>query len=375
MKKIFLFSFTIFLYFLANFYIFYHIYSLLSEQSIILKSIFFLLVFFLPSSFILFLLFSKKLSLPSATILYKISTSWPVVLLYSFLLFLVYDGLLLLNKFGEFIPENFFNNNYGIILILCLVVCIGFYGYRNYFNKRRIYLKLTTNKKLIKPLKIVMISDLHLGYAIQGNELKSWINKINKEQPDLVLIVGDIIDTNVKPLQHFLLEKHFKKIKSRLGIYSCLGNHEYISGITESIDFIKNAGIHLLRDSSILIENSFYIVGRDDRTNSSRKPLNELIKDLDSSKPIIVLDHQPYHLEESELNQVDIQFSGHTHQGQVWPISLITKSIFEKSHGYLKKGNTHIYVSSGIGIWGGRFRIGTNSEYVVVDFLQDSTKN
>jgi uncharacterized protein len=371
MKKFFLLSLIIFLYFLANFYAFNHIYTLVSNLSFLITGIFFFLVFFLPSSFILFLLLSKKLPLVPAIIFYKVSTGWPVILLYSVLFFLVYDGIYLLNRYAGVIPENILESKYNTELILCLVVCICIYGYWNYLNKRRIHLKLSTRKKLTNPLKIIVISDLHLGYGVQKRELLSWINKINKEHPDLVLIVGDIIDTNVTPLKYFKLEKYLKKINSRLGIYSCLGNHEYLSGIADSIDFIKNAGINLLRDSSVLIDTAVYIVGRDDRTNVSRKTLNELIKDLDTSKPIIVLDHQPYHLEESELNQVDVQFSGHTHQGQVWPISLITNSIFEKSHGYLKKGNTHIYVSSGIGIWGGRFRIGTNSEYVVVNLFQD----
>lgn len=371
MIKIFLLSLTIFLYFLANFYVFNHLYTLLSGLSFPITGIFFLLVFFLPLSFILFLLLSKKLPIVPATFFYKVSTGWPIVLIYLVFLFIIYDGLHLLNRYVDFISENILKSKYNIVLILCLVVCICIYGYRNYLNKRRIHLKLSIHKKLTNPLKIIVISDLHLGYAIQKRELISWINKINNEQPDLVLIVGDIIDTNVIPLRYFELEKYLKKIKSRLGIYSCLGNHEYLSGVTDSIDFIKSAGINLLRDSSVLIDTGVYIVGRDDRTNGLRKPLSELIEDLDTSKPIIVLDHQPYHLEESQLNQVDVQFSGHTHQGQVWPISLIANSIFEKSHGYLKKGNTHIYVSSGIGIWGGRFRIGTNSEYVVVDLFQD----
>ena len=242
-----------------------------------ITGIFFFLVLFLPSSFILFLLFSKNLPLRSATFLYKISTGWLVILLYTFLLFLIYDGVKFLNKFWTFIPSDILASNYVILFIICLVAILCLYGYMNYLDKRRIHLKIMTNK-----------------------------TKIN-----------------------------------------------------------------LLRDSSVLIDDSFYLVGRDDRTNINRKSLKELIENLDKTKPILVLDHQPYHLEESEINQVDIQFSGHTHQGQIWPISLLTNALFEKSHGYLKKGNTHYYVSSGIGIWGGRYRIGTYSEYVVIDFVQN----
>ena len=145
-----------------------------------------------------------------------------------------------------------------------------------------------------------------------------------------------------------------------------LGNHEYIFDVSKSINFLNEAGITLLRDSVATVNDDFYIVGRDDMSNPNRKTIARLTESLDKSKPIIMLDHQPYNLDEVEKNGIDLQISGHTHNGQIWPISLITKLIFEKSHGYIKKGNSHIYVSSGIGLWGGKFRIGTNSEYTVI---------
>lgn len=129
---------------------------------------------------------------------------------------------------------------------------------------------------------------------------------------------------------------------------------------------MADANIKLLRDKTVLIDSLFYIVGRDDKTNPHRKNLDQLMTGVDKTKPVFLLDHQPYNLEEAEQNGVDFQFSGHTHRGQVWPISLITDAIYEDSYGSLKKGGTNIYVSSGIGIWGGKFRIGTQSEYVVI---------
>jgi predicted MPP superfamily phosphohydrolase len=146
-----------------------------------------------------------------------------------------------------------------------------------------------------------------------------------------------------------------------------MGNHDYIANANRTIPFIKSTGIHLLRDEAILVDSAIYIVGRDDRSNPHRKPIKEILKGLNTNKPLILLDHQPYHLEEAANAGVDFQFSGHTHRGQVFPINLITDAIYEKSHGYLKKGNTNIYVSSGLGIWGGKFRIGSQSEYVVIN--------
>ena len=264
------------------------------------------------------------------------------------------------------------DNWVGLGFMIGFIALLMFCGYLKYQWKVRVELPIQTYKTvgdstINKSLRIVAISDLHLGYGIGKKEFEEWINTINAENPDIVIIAGDIIDNSVRPLNEGYFAESFRKIKAPLGIYACLGNHEYISGLSQSLDFLNKTGIHLLRDSVSEIDSSFYIVGRDDRSNPGRKPLKELVANLDKSKTIIMLDHQPYNLEESEANGIDFQFSGHTHQGQVWPISLITKKIYERDHGFIKKGNTNIYVSSGIGIWGGKFRIGTQSEYVVVD--------
>ena len=207
-----------------------------------------------------------------------------------------------------------------------------------------------------------------MGYAIGKAELDKWITLINAENPDIVLIAGDITDNHIKPL----IEQNysFENIKSRYGVYACLGNHEYIpneSKITHSLDFLNKAKVTVLRDSAILINDEFYLIGRDDYIVWERKPISELLKTLDVTKPFILLDHQPFNLAEAEKNGIDLQFSGHTHHGQLIPVSWITKLMYEISHGYLRKGNSHFYVSSGIGIWGGKFRIGTQSEYVVIN--------
>jgi len=121
-----------------------------------------------------------------------------------------------------------------------------------------------------------------------------------------------------------------------------------------------------LRDSVCLVDSSFYLIGRDDRTNTKRKSLKELVTGLNVNLPRILMDHQPYHLDEAEKNNIDFQISGHTHNGQFFPGNLFVKKIYELGYGYLKKGNSHFYVSSGLGIWGPQYRIGTESELVVI---------
>lgn len=331
----------------------------------------------------MFLMFSgaiEKMPLNLASISYEIGTSVIFVLLYLVMLFLLLD----LGRLTHLIPKSWlFSNGYTSIGILAMMLAIFGYGNIHYYNKVREAIDIKTDK--VKPIKIVLMSDLHLGYHNRKAEFRRWVDMINAEQPDLILIGGDIIDISVCPLLEENMAEEFHRLKAP--IYACLGNHEYYSGEPKAQQFYKDAGIHLLRDSIVRIGNqsdkngkmgNLVIIGRDDRTNLHRKSIAEIIaqtnandsasaKVIDSKKDFtILLDHQPYHLEEAEQNGIDFQFSGHTHHGQVWPISWITDAIYEDAFGPLQKGKTQYYVSSGMGIWGGKFRIGTRSEYVVL---------
>jgi predicted MPP superfamily phosphohydrolase len=297
--------------------------------------------------------------------MYKIGTSWLFISIYIFLLLLLLELL----RFIHILPEKYMVESWvGFLTLSVTIIIIMTLGYIKYQNKERIELTLNTGKITLKeqPLKIVAVSDMHLGYSIGNDELEKWVDLINREKPDIVLIAGDIIDNSVQPLIEEKTYDILQKLQTKYGVYTVPGNHEYIASIDKSLDFLHKSNIQVLRDSVVLIDDQFYIAGRDDKTNKERKTTGQLIERLDKSKPIILLDHQPYHLEETEENQIDLQFSGHTHRGQIWPFSWVTDVLYEKSHGYLKKGNSHIYVSSGIGVWGGKFCIGTQSEYVVI---------
>ena len=164
------------------------------------------------------------------------------------------------------------------------------------------------------------------------------------------------------------MAEELRNIKTTQGVYAITGNHEYYGENPYATEtYLKTAGITYLRDSSVLVNNSFYIVGRDDKTNTNRKTLKDVMRNVDASKPVILLDHQPFHLNEAQENKVDLQISGHTHNGQFFPGNLFVKGMYELAYGYMKKGTTHYYVSSGLGLWGPQYRIGTQSELVVID--------
>ena len=323
---------------------------------------------------LLFMNFARKFDtypLPVAQSAYEIATSSLIVLMYLVILFLVLD----LGRLFHLIPKAFlFHNGYAALAVFIFIFGIFLYGNLHYYNKVRVPLELKSSKPLPKTYKVVMASDLHIGYHNPRKELARWVDMMNAEQPDFILIAGDIIDGSMRPLIEERMAEEFHRLEAP--VYACLGNHEFYAGHPEAKQFYKDAGIHLLIDEAAVIDSAIVIIGRDDRSNMRRKPLKELVDSLQRSlslskgspltpKYTIVLDHQPYNLDRAEAAGIDFQLSGHTHRGQVWPISWITDRVYECSWGSYQRGNTQFYISSGIGIWGGKFRIGTQSEYIV----------
>ena len=303
---------------------------------------------------------TDRMPMPLAIAVYEIGTSSIIILLYLFMVFLLLD----IGRLLHLLPRTLFYNNWWTVGGIALGMFVLFlYGYLHYQHKHREEIQLSTEKQLSKPMKIVAMSDLHIGYHNRRNELHRWVEMINAEQPDLILIAGDIIDGSMRPVIEQQMHEEFKLLKAP--VYACIGNHEYYSGEPRARQFYQEANIHLLQDSCVTV-GDLCIIGRDDRTNFHRDSLDVLMKKADRSKYCILLDHQPYHLDQAERQQVDLLFSGHTHHGQVWPISWITEHVYECAFGSYQRGNTRYYISSGLGLWGGKFRIGTRSEYVVI---------
>ncbi len=328
---------------------------------------------------LLFLNFSGQLDrmpLPLARVCYVVGTSSIFVLLYLVMTFLVLD----LGRLVGLVPRAWLHANWVTAAVVGLfVVAIFVYGSLNYNNKVRVPLIVSTQKPLPRDYRIVMMSDLHLGYHNTRSDLARWVDLVNSERPDLILIAGDIIDISVRPLIEEDMAAELRRLQAP--VYACLGNHEYYSGEPRAEQFYRDARINLLIDSAAVVDSTLVIIGRDDRTNRRRKPLSQLTENLNpqssdlKSSYTIVLDHQPYNLERTEACGIDFQLSGHTHRGQVWPISWITDALYECSWGSHRRGTTQYYVSSGIGIWGGKFRIGTQSEYVVATLRSTRSGN
>lgn len=257
-----------------------------------------------------------------------------------------------------------------VITILIFYIVTGTLGYRNAMTSYVNTISLSREDvSLDKPLNIVMISDIHLGNIINTERLHTMVNEINSLNPDVVIIPGDIIDTHIEPFLNENMATEFSNIKSKYGTFATLGNHDiYSDSINTLISKLEENNVTILRDEAKLIDNSFYIIGRDDvaieSLGNKRKDLNSITNELDSSKCKIVVDHNPKYINDSLEANANIQLSGHTHNGQIFPGNLITKALFEIDHGYLKKDNLNVIVSSGYGLWGPPFRIGSQSEII-----------
>jgi len=300
-------------------------------------------------------------------------------MLYFFLLLICIDLIRLLNHFIHFLPQVFYadyEKTKIIIFYICLTI-VSLTVLAGFINARTVRIKelsFVIPKKVNgdKNLRMVMVSDVHMGTLIAKRKTARLVTEINELKPDIVVFAGDLVDEDLDPVIKNNLGEALTKIKSRLGVYAIPGNHEYIGGVEAAIKYLTENGIIMLRDNSVFMENSFYLVGRDDRdktrfTGKKRMELTELLKGIDKSFPIILLDHQPFNLNKAAYLGVDLQLSGHTHHGQIWPLNYITNVMYDVSWGSKKIGKTQFYVSSGFGTWGPPVRLGNTPEIVLLN--------
>jgi uncharacterized protein len=322
-------------------------------------------------SFFIEMIFERNMPLFISAVLENIGGYWMIVFLYFLVAVFFADLLRLTNHFFHIFPQGIKDNYQQVKLIymgsvILLLMVLSVIGYIHFDNPQTVNLKLDIPKeeRSIEKLSIVAVSDVHLGNVIRKKRLEKYVGLINKQNPDIILIVGDLFDRNLHTVKAQQMDEVLQKLKAKYGVYAVLGNHDYFSNVDSSISYMAQSGIKLLRDSAITIDNKFVLIGRDDFSNRHRKPISSLISNIDKELPMILLDHQPVNLAEAVENHIDLQISGHTHNGQIYPFNLLVAKFHELTYGYLKTGNTHFYVSSGLGLWGAPIRLGTQSELV-----------
>lgn len=372
------FSIVFIVYFLVNYYIYRHGLMALPKGSS-LRHAFVWLFWAAVICFPLGRMVERIWSCAVTDFIVWIGAFWLAAMLYLFLSVLFIDILRLSNLIYPWM-NNLFGNNIGnaklwtmaaVSGIALLTVTIGHIN-AVWTRVNHHSIQIAKDGGSLKKVRIVAASDIHMGTIIAKHRVSKLVKLINEQQPDIVLFAGDIVDEDLSPVISRNLGQKLVQINSKYGIYAITGNHEYIGGAEPAIKYLQEHGVNILRDSAALIANSFYIIGRDDKdsrryAHQQRKELGELLNGIDRSKPSILLDHQPFHLDKVQEAGIDIQLSGHTHHGQLWPLNYITQAIFEVSSGYKKKGNSHIFVSNGYGTWGPPVRTGNRPEILVLD--------
>jgi predicted MPP superfamily phosphohydrolase len=327
-------------------------------------------------SFISGRLFERFLPSFLATLLIWIGSFWIAAMLYFLMAVILIDLLRLANHFVSFFPAAIAHHYSRIKLItastvLGLVSLLILAGYLNALAPqiKKLNLSVANKSSRIRSVNIVVASDIHLGIIVGRSRFDQIVNKINSLDPDLVLLLGDIVDEDVAPVIQHNLGEALRNIQSRYGVYAITGNHEYIGGVKQVCAYLTEHNIIMLRDQSIKVGDSFFLVGREDRSierflGQKRKGLDQIMVDVDKNYPVILMDHQPFGLNEAVLHGIDLQLSGHTHDGQLWPLNYIVESIYELAWGYRQIAGTHFYVSNGAGTWGPPVRIGNHPEIV-----------
>ena len=312
--------------------------------------------------------------------IYRIGAFWLAFMLYFSLAILLIDVIRLFNHFFHFLPEITQTLRFRIgLFTVAFVSLVVLAGHINALNTRVREISLIIHKQIKgnREMKVLIASDIHLGALIGENREERLVSIIKKQNPDLVLLCGDLVDGDVASALRKNLGKHIQEIKTPMGVYAIPGNHEYIGGIQKTLPYLESININILRDKTLILPNGVQLIGRDDRDNrrmgeeTGRKTLKELMTGLDKSFPVIVMNHQPFNLDEAVVEGVDLHLSGHTHHGQLWPLNYITKAVYELSWGFLKKGDTNFYVSSGFGSWGPPVRLGNTPEVVVFNLKFD----
>ena len=345
-------------YLAGNIFLYYRLLRAIAKLHLAAKIIISLFYWLLAVAMLLSIAL-REAALPAVVLawLFRAGSLWMIFMFYTAVLLLIFDGVrLVLPSFRA-----------GLRCAACVTALLLVYGNFVYCNPAVVPLDITVNKHFAgDSLRVVVASDIHLGHGTGKSELRKYVDLINAQNADVVLFVGDLFDNSVRPARDGAFDEELRRLRAPQGVFMAPGNHEYISGYGECEAFLARTPVRMLRDTVVQLPCGVQLLLRDDRANRSRLPLENFVKKADDSKPVVLLDHQPYYVAESNALGVDVHLSGHTHHGQSFPVNLITDFIFLQSHGYRKWSHSHVWVSSGLSLWGPPVRVGTRGDIAVI---------
>jgi len=292
--------------------------------------------------------------------------------LYLFLSVLLFDLFLIINKLVQFIsPERRKSFSFRLtiltaLILLSIVVVLAGIINLNTIRVSKYTIEVPRKNSKIDHLRIAFAADIHIQQNTRIQFIEQFVKKINALRPDIMLYVGDIVEGDNENETTKAIESVMRKIETKYGTFGVTGNHEFYGGNGQS-NFFRELGITMLSDTVIRMDSSFYLAGRNDEHFGQRKTVIRLLESISHDMPVILMDHRPTQLQDVSQTIADVQVSGHTHNGQMFPINMITNTVYELSWGYKKIRNTHFFVTSGLRLWGPPVKTAGKSEIMLID--------
>ena len=224
------------------------------------------------------------------------------------------------------------------------------------------HLEVTTDKPLNKPMQIALVSDTHLGRWFGNRQIDKMVKLIDAQSPDVVVIAGDVMNDSTAAYDNTNMHEHLSKLRAPLGVYATLGNHDYLGNQVAIAKAVERAGIQVIDNKSVWLDDSVLLIGRSDETDPARPAATDLLSDVRADKPVIFLEHSPADLAQIKGLPIDLHLSGHTHGGQIFPLTTLLKWFTPLVYGAKQLEGTQFLVTSGYGIGAVPFRLGTRSE-------------
>ncbi|MBR2716117.1 MAG: metallophosphoesterase [Oscillospiraceae bacterium] len=250
-------------------------------------------------------------------------------------------------------------------IVLAVTAGVYIYGVVNAFFLRETHYEFTVEKPRERDVRIALISDLHFGFTTGRRMMRRIARKVNRLDADLVLIAGDLFDEAYTNLRHKeRVAEDLRSLRSRHGVYACIGNHDLLSKDPRKDEFCRRAGVTILRDEAVQADG-IWVAGRLDATLRDRLTAEELLRDRQG--PVVVLDHQPDDIRSLAEGGADLILCGHTHAGQTFPGNYMVHFMHELSYGCRQYGKAHAVVTSGAGFWGPPLRVLSFNEVVCID--------
>ncbi|NQU06476.1 MAG: metallophosphoesterase [Calditrichaeota bacterium] len=316
-------------------------------------------------------------------VLIWIGSFWLAVMVYGFLICLLADLVRFIDMLTGWLPGWFLENQirsgrlvFAMSSVMMVMLLTGGFIRTLYPKTPEYTIELANLPDEIEEYRIVMFADTHFGTIVGEKRLNRMVDQVNEQYPDLVLIVGDLVDESADRMP-WLIEP-LSRIEAADGVFAVNGNHEFYVGIKQFDELAREAGIRLLMNQSAVIDGKVTLIGLDDESgghslNAKKIAIEKLVKEVAIEHlPIILMHHTPSRMKEAEEAGVDLMLSGHVHEGQLWPVKYLAEAVYGVRTGLSEIGKMKFYLTSGAGTWGPPVRICATPEIVTLVLKRNS---